>query len=438
MIVETKYGKIQGLEKYGYTIYRGIPYAKPPIGNLRWKLPEKPDKWEGVYQAVDFKSRCAETEAHLEPPYDRDFYDDPIYDRQQSEDCLYLHIWAPKNISKCPVAFWVHGGAYLGGYATEKEFDGEAYCKKGVIFVSVEYRCNIFGFLAHPWLTAESRDHISGNYGLYDILAALTWVYHNIEAFGGDPDNITVFGQSAGAMLVQALLSSELSGKMISKAILQSGGSYGEGILRDISLEEEEQYGERFTEMLGVQTLEELRKLSTEELVEALPKYLVRMLPVCGPFFLAPVIDHKILDGGYYELIDQSKLINVPIMIGTTKNDITVTKEYIESKSFAPLYKGTVAFGEELDKQGRGPVYIYYFSHDLPGDIYGAWHSAELWYMFGTMERCWRPWGEQDWKLSEDMISYWTNFMKKGDPNAEEISEWKPFTIGEGFVKNFS
>ncbi len=219
--VETKYGKIEGIDHGWYSEYRGVPYAKPPVEDLRWRAPQPPEPFQGTFQAKEFPAKSCQREGSA-PPWDKDFYDDPNYERKTSEDCLYLNIWAPKDAEGCPVAFWIHGGAFMGGSASEKEFDGVEYCRRGVIFVSVQYRLGIFGFFAHPWLTEEAGT--SGNYGALDQIAALKWVYENISAFGGDPENITVFGQSAGAMSTQTLISSPLTGNMIKRAILQSGG----------------------------------------------------------------------------------------------------------------------------------------------------------------------------------------------------------------------
>nr|WP_300884502.1 carboxylesterase family protein [uncultured Schaedlerella sp.] len=454
MIIETKYGKMEGVDKGSYIEYRGVPYAKPPVGDLRWRAPQEPDAWDGIYRAVDFKNRCVQ-EDHLAPPYDQDFYSNPDFARPDDEDCLYLQIWVPKSgrkhvegtISgihkneadspetaerprqkKLPVAFWIHGGAFLGGFSSELEFDGKAYCDRGVILVSVEYRCNIFGFFAHPWLSAENERGISGNYGILDQIAALKWVYENIGAFGGDRGNITIFGQSAGAMSVQTLVSTELTGGMIAKAILQSGGSYGGGLHRDIPLKEQEQYGELFAEILHADSLEELRAKTTEEIRSATGKLMEKAMPIAKGLFLAPTLDGYVLDGEYYELMDAGKIKDIPYLLGTTRDDILVTPEMKEKGEFSALYQGCVAFSQKLEELGRNPAYVYYFTRNLPGDDFGAWHSSELWYMFGTLDRCWRPWEERDRELSSRMLDYWTDFMKTGDPNGAGKQVWKPCT----------
>lgn len=429
-MIETKYGKIIGVDKGDYVEYRGIPYTRPPIGELRWKAPQKPQAFNGVYQAVDFRNKCMQAEGSS-PPWDKDFYDDSSFDRTMSEDCLYLHIWVPKDLKDCPVALWIHGGAFLGGWASEKEFDGAAYCKRGIIFVSVEYRCNVFGYLAHPWLTAESG--LSGNYGSLDQIAALDWIYENIAGFGGNPENITVFGQSAGAMSAQTLVSSPLTGGKIAKAILQSGGSYGVGLHRDITLSEQEEYGLLFSEVLQVQNLHEMREKTTQEVFAAMGPFFEKAMPLAKGLFLTPTLDGNLLTDGYYRLIDQGKIRDIPYLLGSTKDDILVPPE-LENKKEAPLYTGSIAFSHKLEELGRKPAYVYHFTRDLPGDNQGAWHSADLWYMMGTLQRCWRPWTQADYSLSEKMLDYWANFMKTGNPNGNNHPQWNPCRKEDSFV----
>ncbi len=429
-MVETKYGKISGLNRGWYEEYRGIPYAKPPVGELRWKAPQRPKPFNGVYEAVDFHSKCMQGEGSV-PPWDRDFYDDPVFNRPADEDCLYLHIWAPKDAKDCPVALWIHGGAFLHGWAFEKEFDGVEFCRRGVIFVSVEYRCNVFGFLAHPWLTEEAGT--SGNYGMLDQIAALDWVHENIASFGGDPGNITIFGQSAGAMSVQTLISSPLTENKIAKAIMQSGGSYGNGLHRDIPLSEQESYGKVFSQVLDVNSLEEMRSKSSKEIYDAMGPFTEKVMPMAKGLFLTPTLDGKLLTDGYYELMGSGWIKDIPYMLGSTKNDI-MTPENMNDPMDDPLYRGCVSFSHKLEELGRTPAYVYYFTRDLPGDDKGAWHSSELWYMMGTLTRCWRPWTPEDYALSARMLDYWCGFMKSGDPNGDGLDKWEPCKKDGSFV----
>ena len=428
MIIETKYGKMSGADMGNYVEYRGVPYAQPPVGELRWRAPVEPKAWDGVFKADTYPARCMQ-EDQPNALYTKEFYADPAFDRKNAEDCLYINIWTPKEPENqpYPVAFWIHGGAFLGGYATEQEFDGEAYCRRGVILVSVEYRCNIFGFLAHPWTGAENESGHSGNYGILDQIAALKWVYENIGAFGGDPHNITVFGQSAGAMSAQTLISSPLTENMIAKAILQSGGGYKNGLNRDDMTQAfQEELGELFVKAAGAKTLEELRALPAEKVISLMPAFFAEAFPKAKGLFLVPTFDDYVLSESYDALIDQMKIKDIPYMIGSTKDDIMVTPEMKEKGERGPLYEGCLAFCRRLAEAGGGPVWNYYFTRELPGDDAGAFHSSELWYMFGTLKRCWRPMTEADFALSGQMLDYWTNFMKKGDPNGGGLEEWRP------------
>lgn len=432
-MVQTKYGRLEGIDRGWYTEYLGVPYAKAPVGERRWKAPEEPDVYEGVYEAKAFAAKSIQREGST-PPWDKDFYDDPNFIPAASEDCLYLNIWAPKNAENCPVAFWIHGGAFMGGNCSEKEFSGIEYARRGIVFVSIQYRLGLFGFMAHPWLTEEAGT--SGNYGILDQIAALKWVYENIAAFGGDPSRITVFGQSAGAMSTQTLITSPMTGNMIARAILQSGGSYGEGLHRDMPMSEQESYGEIFTEILGVKNLAELRAKTTEEINAAQGPFMEKVFPMAKGLFLIPVIDGKVLTEGYYDAIDHGTIKNIPYMLGSTKDDIMVTPE-MKTPEDHPLHRGSIAFSHKLEELGWDPAYVYYFSRNLPGDEQGAWHSSELWYMFGTQNRCWRPWEAKDYVLSANMLDYWTNFMKSGNPNGEGLAEWKACSGEEAAYMEF-
>lgn len=434
-IVMTKYGKIHGVDMGDYIEYRGVPYAQPPVGAQRWRPPMPPKPWEGIYEADTFNKKCMQITTN-DDLYGPEFFSNPEFLREPDENCLYVNIWTPKNAEgrKLPVAFWIHGGAFLGGYSTEIEFDGEAYCRRNVILVSVEYRCNVFGFLAHPWLSEEDPEGRSGNYGILDQIAALRWVYENIEAFGGDKDNITVFGQSAGAMSVQTLISSKATENMIAKAILQSGGGYHGGLNRDMHKKTQEEYGEIFVKMAGVKNLEEMRDLSAETVMRLVDPFMEKVIPTSGGLFLIPVIDGYVLDDGYDALIDKGEIKDIPYMLGTTKNDILVTPEMTAKREYSSLYNGCISFSQRLETQGKRPAYVYYFTRDLPGNDVGAFHSSELWYMFGTLGRCWRPMTEHDYELSNRMLDYWTNFMKTGNPNGEGLAEWKPCTEADPSV----
>ena len=430
-MAQTVYGEIRGIDRGFYTEYRGVPYAKPPVGPLRWRAPQKPDRFDGIYMADRFRGKCWQMDGSV-PPWDRDFYDDPAYDRPMDEDCLYLQIWTPKDARDCPVAFWIHGGAFLNGWATEKEFDGAEFCRRGVILVSVDYRCNLFGYLAHPWLRDENG--LSGNYGSLDQAAALDWVYENIRGFSGNPEKITVFGQSAGAMSTQTLVCSPLTEGRIAGAVLQSGGFYGRGLQRKMDQKEQETYGRMLTDMLGLKSAEEMRAMPAKDVYAALKPLSGRVEPLAGGLFLCPSVDGHFLEYGCNEAMDRGVIRDIPYMIGFTKDDLGAGPDVKESL----LYAGSTAFSHKLEELGRKPAYVYCFARDLPGDSQGAWHSAELWYMFGTLDRCWRPWTDADRELSRRMLDMWTNFMKTGDPNGPGLPDWQPCRRGTSFVQELN
>ena len=408
-------------------IYKGIPYAAPPVGDLRWKQPQPVKPWKGIRQCDTFGAASLQGDQTPGSFYSKEFYQGG--DPKRSEDCLYLNVWTPaagKPEAKLPVIFWIHGGAYMGGYGHEIEFGGDAYAKKGVILVTINYRLGMCGFLAHPLLTAENDGKGSGNYGLFDQLAALKWVKRNISAFGGNPDNITVMGQSAGAGSVQALISSPLTKELIQRAIIQSGGGLG-GIISAKSLKEAEQQGSDMWEAVGVSTLKEMRAYPAEKFQEVLMKYMQQQKSFGLPY--SPCVDGELLTAPLDETARNGQELDIPYLIGYTSEDMMPEV----------MKKAATDWSLLLEQQGRKPAYVYCFSRDLPGeempsaqgafgDMKGAFHSSELWYTFGTLGKCWRPMEKADYELSERMVSYWTNFAKTGNPNGEGLPQWEPCT----------
>jgi len=260
---------------------------------------------------------------------------------------------------------------------------------------------------------------------------ALKWVYENIEAFGGDPENITIFGQSAGAVSVQTLISAKLTGNMIKKAIMQSGGGYQSPITRNTNLEDAKKIGEEFLNFANIKSLNELREISAEELLAMVESYYSHRRETGKEAHLFfPIIDGYVLENEYDKLIEKGEIKDISYMLGCCKDDISVTSEGGENSS---LYKGCIGFSHKLEEIGRKSAYVYYFTRDLPGDDSGAFHSGELWYMFGTLKRNWRPNLAADYELSERMVTAWTNFMKNGDPS----QEWTPCTLNHPYVKEF-
>lgn len=422
-------GEVSGVpsETPNVCIYKGIPYAAPPVGDLRWKHPQPVQPWKGVRPCDTFGAASLQGDHTPGSFYWKEFYQDG--DPKRSEDCLYLNVWTPaagKPEAKLPVIFWIHGGAYMGGYGHEIEFSGDAYAKKGVILVTINYRLGMCGFLAHPLLTAENDGKGSGNYGLFDQLAALKWVKRNISAFGGNPDNITVMGQSAGAGSVQALISSPLTKELIQRAIIQSGGGLG-GIISAKSLKEAEQQGSDMWEAVGVSTLKEMRAYPAEKFQEVLMKYMQQQKSFGLPY--SPCVDGELLTAPLDETARNGQELDIPYLIGYTSEDLMPEV----------MKKAATDWSLLLEQQGRKPAYVYCFSRDLPGedmpsaqgafgDMKGAFHSSELWYTFGTLDKCWRPMEKADYELSERMVSYWTNFAKTGNPNGTGLPQWEPCT----------
>lgn len=433
--VKTNYGVLEGVELEGCSRFLGVPYAKPPIGPLRWQEPQKPESWEGVREAKAFSNRAWQlcTLYHEGDPagpginYGREFYANPDFMPEMSEDCLYLNVWTPAKSAdeKLPVAFWIHGGAFLNGWGGELEFDGESFAKKGVILVTINYRLGPFGFLCHRELRDENGR--SGNYGILDQLAALDWVRENIGAFGGDPDRITIFGQSAGAMSVQTIVCSPLARGKFAGAILQSGAGYRAGFSRDLKQEDAFVMGEAFSAATGASAAQEMRALPAAEIMGKFGD----IAQECGkrglgglPF--VPVIDGHLLVKGYADYLSEGLHPDVPYMIGSCGNDMGATPESKAAGKHIGLYYGCINWSLHNQELGRKPAYVYYFDRELLGSDDGAFHSAELWYVFGTLGRSWRPKTDGDYELGERISSYWANFVKTGNPNGEGLPQWDP------------
>ena len=471
--VKIKQGCLQGIEKDGYTVFMGVPYAAPPVGALRFCPPQEPVPWEGVYHAGHFGKTCWQEREEKDSFYDIEFYQNVGYLTDFDEDCLYLNIWVPGNAAqeglsagnfsekslsaqgcsaksfsakgrpaespsnkKFPVALWIHGGAFNHGFGHEMEFDGAEYAKRGVILVTINYRVGVFGYLAHEWLSRESAHGVSGNYGMLDQIAAMKWVRENIGAFGGDAENITIFGQSAGAISVQGLVSTDLTDNYIAKAIMQSGGGYGTPLANMMTLTEAEETGKEFVRFCKAESLEELRNIEARELLEKQTAF-CRKYPERGLIFM-PVIDGFVLKESYNSCMESGRIKRIPYMIGSTLNDIATSPGQLEKGVRGLLYDGCIQFARMVEKLGRengstNAVYVYDFKRQLPGDNAGAFHSAELWYMFGTYKRCWRPFTEADAGLSEKMLDAWTGFMKGGAPGGE----WESYREEKPYVQVF-
>lgn len=409
-------GDLQGVltETKGVIAYKGVPFAAPPVDELRWKAPQPVVPWEGVKIADAYGPAAWQTAWNPESFYGREWRASGSV--PFSEDCLYLNIWTPaagKRGKKLPVAMWIHGGGYREGFAFEPEMDGgEDWASRGVILVSVTYRLGLFGFFSHPLLSNESEHKVSGNYGLMDQAAALKWIYNNIEQFGGDPNNITVFGQSAGAGSVQSLCASPLSRKMVTKAISMSGGGLSDrrpGIPLDTAMLANEKMMAHFE----INTLEQMRSLSFEEMTMMASAY----TSATGKRpMLSPLIDNYFLTGTFSELAKTNEIPDIPYMFGYTANDMFDMAQAISD--FCMLRS------ETSDK----PAFAYIFSRQLPGDDSGAFHSSDLWYIFHSFRHSWRPFNAGDEALSLKMLDFWTHFAKYGNPNDKAEELWTPYT----------
>ena len=428
-------GQIEGVvDEEGVAVYKGIPYAAPPVGELRWKQPQPVQPWQGIRKCDRFGAASlqgGQTEGSF---YWKEFYQDG--NPEMSEDCLYLNVWTPAAGEKdksLPVMVWIHGGAFQNGFGHEIEFDGDAYAKKGVVLVTLNYRLGMCGFLAHPLLTAENGGKGSGNYGLFDQLAALKWVKQNIAAFGGNPDNVTLFGQSAGAGSVQALISSPLTKGYIHRAIIQSGGGLG-GIISTKPLKDAETAGKAMWDASDYTTLAQMRACPADRFQEVMMKYMKQQKTFNGMPY-SPCVDGQLLTASVRDAALQDQELDIPYMIGYTSDDLGPDR----------MKKAAADWSLLLEKQGHRPAYVYCFSRDLPGEdmpapaggfaMKGAFHSSELWYMFGTLDKCWRPMEKADYELSERMVSYWTNFAKTGNPNADGLPQWRPYTQADNYIQ---
>ena len=425
-VINIEGGAVQGVPSAtsGVTVFKGIPYAAPPVGELRWREPQPVIPWEGVKVADTFGPIPWQEDLSDMELYGKEFYADGM--PEMSEDCLYLNVWAPtKAVRKgggLPVALWIHGGAFTHGYGNEIPFDGDAWAERGVILVTFNYREGVLGFLGHLFLAAEDGAELrSGNYGMYDQVAALKWVRDNIAAFGGDPVNITIFGQSAGARSVQTLICAPLVEGMFAKAIIQSGGGINTRLQgRESSSAQVWLAGKDFCDFAGYETLEQMRAASPQELMQKYEEYTAegKSIP------MGPMIDMKICGGSFTSAASQDLMLDIPIMIGSTLGDGMDSARDIQQFCASRYY------------YGGQPVFDYLFTRRLPGDDAGAFHSSELWYMFGTLDRCWRPFTDADRKLSRQMLAAWTNFCKYGNPcGKEQTGFWLPYTEADPFRK---
>lgn len=426
---KVKGGVLEGLPAANqmFSVFRGVPFAAPPVGELRWRDPQPVPPWEGVRPCYKFGPLA------MQEPFvsegggivATEFY---VGNYQRSEDCLYLNVWTPAKSpdEKLPVAVYVHGGGHQTGYSYLNCYDGEGFCKRGVIMVSIAYRLNVFGYLVHPELEAES-DTTPGNYGVKDQVAALKWVKENIAAFGGDPDNITFFGQSGGASSVSNMCALPASRGLIRRAVMQSGGG-----IRPVysywseSLDHAKEAGIAFLKELGAASIAEARERSAGEVLDAYSRFkMVRLndreTPMRGGggyMRFSPVDDGVLFPEPVTNLYRQGKYPELDYMLTSTNGEPAET-----------TYQN-LAFAEKNAKLGRRPVYLAYFTYVPPGADC-AHHSVEHHYVFQTLNRSYRPYTGRDWELSNELADCWANFMKTGNPNSPGKDAWKPYVQGE-------
>lgn len=465
--VKTETGWVEGIPAADprITSYKGIPYAKPPIGELRWKAPQPADAWEGILPCKEFGPIAMQrTPGLADNVYTKEWHVDP--EIVMSEDCLYLNVWTPAKTGdeKLPVFVWFFGGGLQEGYPPEMEFDGERIARRGIVVVTVNYRLNSFGFLAHPDITAENPD-APANFGFLDQQYSLKWVQRNIAAFGGDPSNVSIGGQSAGGMSVSAQLYCKANEGLFHKAIIMSGiVGTGFGISGTFTktLAEAEEVGKAFFDFLGVKTLEEARALDAFYVRDKTAEFR-------GGMF-ATVWDDKFQFGDNKLGLRHGDRLDVPMIVGWTNGESVDgpkgnTKEEILAeieKYFNPEYAQIIAaeveklddvdaikkllnrMGPELgsrsflrgdEKSGKNTSkrWAYEFGPEMPGDDEGAFHSSDLWFFFESLAKCWRPFTGKHFDLARQMCNYWCNFFKNGDPNGLDADEtpmpaWAAYT----------
>lgn len=466
-VVAAPAGSLQGMRDRGSIVFRGIPYAKPPTGDRRWRAPEPLPAWEGIREAVTHGPACIQP-AKAPGLY---FTDPP----KMSEDCLLLDVTAPENAENAPVMVWIHGGTLIWGTSQTDRYTGQAFAERGVVLVSINYRLGALGFMAHPELSAESPDGVSGNYGLLDQIAALEWVKQNIGAFGGDPDNVTIFGESAGALSVEHLLASPRAHSLYHRAIVQSGYLYTMPELRiaNHGLPSAEDVGLYLTEKLGAHNVAGLRAIEGQALVDQ---------TAAEGYMPSGTIDGQILTGQLVDTFDAAEQAHVPLMAGFTSGEIRSLRgllaplpdspsayaDDIRSRyaEFADRYLSFYPAGGDADQtrldatrdvifawaiermlrqqaEVGQPSYQYYFTHSYPAadeaDV-PAFHASEVPYVFGNLETTpgnWPPIPDtpEERAISEAMLDYWTSFARTGVPKAANGPDWEPFANGQAYLE---
>lgn len=465
-VVHTVSGLVSGTSGSapGMRVFKGIPYATPPLGELRWRPPQPPHSWEGIRKTDEFGPECMQSPNAMGGPF-RDLREkrEPI-----SEDCLYLNIWTPANSSRkrLPVMVWIYGGGFKGGSSSLPYYNGEVLAKKGVVVVSFNYRVGVFGFLAHPELMDESPHHAGGDYGLLDMVAALQWVRSNIAAFGGDPKRVTIFGESAGSMAVSCLMASPLAKGLFQRAIGESGATV-EPRSGQLLLARAEQTGIKFAQSAGAKSLAELRAMPADRVFSAYEAF--AKANGGGRSGFGPAVDGWFLPDSPYHLFAAGKQNDVPLLTGTNADEGSFFLQPVSAEKF--IEQANRRFGDQAQeflklypvdseekvlpsetasqtdgmfacaartwvnlqtRTGKSKAYLYFLNRVPPmpnSRRYGSFHGSDLFYVFGSMnyhpEWAWTP---IDNRLSEIISSYWVNFATKGDPNGKGLPKWPSYS----------
>src|SRR5580692_8951999 len=466
--VKTTSGMVEGKDEGAVHAFLGIPYAAPPVGDLRWKPPAAVAKWTGVRKATDFGPHCMQGNV---------YGDMKFRDSGGSEDCLSLNVWVPAEQSraKLPVMVWIYGGGFVAGTSSEARQDGTHLAQQGVVVVSMNYRLGIFGFFVHPELAKESGRNSAGNYGLLDQLAALEWVHDNIAAFGGDPGNVTIFGESAGSFSVSAQMASPLAKGLFQRAIGESGAAFSRSGLDFAPLSvREEKDAKLVSQTFGVSTLAELRAIPAEKLLEAFAP------PKSRGFDFGPDVDGYFLPEPVPAIFAAGKQNDVPLLAGWNHDEGSFEVAFAAQKPTADNMKAMAQkdFGDKADeflklypidtdqhvqrsaqdyagdkfiaastwewiesqsKTGKQPIYRYRFdmtpfAKDPNAPRLGAYHSAEIEYVFGQLDsKTDVTWSDSDRQVSEIMRKYWSNFAKNGNPNGAGLPSWPMYTPTDGW-----
>ena len=454
-------GLVKGVNENGLTVYKGIPFAAPPVGKLRWKEPQPVIPWNNVLIADKFAPACPQAVNPNAASLVNSVGD-------QSEDCLYLNIWTPAKTAKekLPVMVWIHGGGFALGGTSIPNYSGEMLAKKGVVLVSIAYRMGALGFMAHPELSKENEHGVSGNYGLLDQIAALKWVKNNISAFGGNPGNVTIFGESAGGISVSMLCGSPLAKGLFKRAVSESGGSLGpvsnQGTSGTATLKMAEKQGSDFASRMGVKSIAELRSVPVENFIKDPSSNMGGFRPDCDGYVIADDL---------YKRYSEGKYNDVDVLIGTNSNEgamfIFGTKteqlkgmlrmrfgsmadkalevypaanDSVSLQSARNIFRDTMfgwstwAWARLQKKTGKANVFVYYFDQKQPPKITGApyegaSHSDEINYVFGHVDQNYNyKYTEEDRQLSDKIMSYWVNFASTGDPNGAGLPAWPQFS----------